>query len=399
MKRIFCALTLGLSTLCTLNSSAQCPAGRYVTEMFPYTMSTVTYSTPYSLQMDIYQPSGDAMAARPLIILGHGGSFIGGTKSDDATVDSLCVRFAERGYVTASIDYRLGDLFSMIADSSVAIDVVMKAISDGKAAVRYFMQDAATTNTYKIDTNYIFVGGNSAGAVLYMHVGYLDSAEAPGYITTAMAANGGFEGNSGNPGYTTKTRAVINLAGALNSASFVDAGDVPSVNAQGSADATVPYNCAYPLSGSVHVNLCGLGVLESAYTSNSIYHWSKVFSGDGHVPWTSSTAKFNTVDSLVREFLYTIVCPGGAAVSNVKSNGTLNVYPNPASNVVNVQSDIAIAEIAVYDQVGRAVITTHGNGKKQMEVNTSMLPRGIYFVRVQFAAEGATTLVRRLTIE
>jgi acetyl esterase/lipase len=126
--------------------------------------------------MDIYQPDGDTYAARPLIILAHGGSFIGGSKTDDATVVELCNRFAKRGYVTASINYRLGTLINLVSsDSTVPMGIVVKAISDGKAAIRYFMKDAATTNTYKIDTNNIFVGGNSAGAVLYMHVLYLSN--------------------------------------------------------------------------------------------------------------------------------------------------------------------------------------------------------------------------------
>ena len=86
-------------------SYAQCPTGRYLYNglFTSYTMVTDTYSTVYptTSAVDIYQPTGDTMAARPLIILAHGGSFVGGTRNDDVTVDSLCVHFAKRGYVTA----------------------------------------------------------------------------------------------------------------------------------------------------------------------------------------------------------------------------------------------------------------------------------------------------------
>ncbi len=400
MKKICYSVILGLSALYAGNAKGQCPAGRYMTDMFPSAMSTVTYSTPYNLQMDIYQPAGDTYAARPLIILGHGGSFIGGTRSDDVTVDSLCVRFARRGYVTASIDYRLSTIGALASpDSTVPIDIVIKAISDGKAAIRYFVKDAATTNTYKIDTNNIFIGGNSAGAVLYMHVGYLSESECPPAIATAMAANGGFEGNSGNAGYTTKHRAVINLAGALNLTSIIDPTDIPSVNVQGSADATVPYNCAHPLSGLVQVNLCGLGQLEPAYTASSVNHWSKVYMGDAHVPWASTPSKFKTVDSLVKEFLYTIVCPTGAAVRNITSGTEMLMYPNPASNSVTITSDASVNEIAVYDQLGRTAFSAAGLGKNEVEINTGHFAAGVYFVRIKFADENIPMTVRRLIVE
>jgi predicted esterase len=369
--------------------------------MFPtYSVSTVTYSTPYNLEMDIYQPDGDTYAARPLIILGHGGSFIGGNKTDDPTVVALCQRFAKRGYVTASINYRLGNLFDMVTDSNKAIEIVVKAISDGKAAIRYFVKDAATSNTYRIDTNNIFIGGNSAGAVLYMHVGYLGNiAECPSYIAAAMALNGGFEGNSGNDGYTTKNKAVINLAGALNLTSFVDMYDKPSVSAHGDTDPTVPYDCGYPLNGSVHVNLCGLGELEPVFAAKSVYHYGKIYPGDGHVPWSSNATKLNSVDSMVKEFLYNMVCTNVAGVNEVAKATEVSLYPNPASSQVNISASTPLEQVAIYDQTGRVVSNASSIGKENYTLNTSDFAKGIYFVRLKFADENISPVVRRLSVE
>jgi hypothetical protein len=402
MKKLLQTLLLGLGMAGSNAASAQCPTGRYLTDLFPtVTKSTVTYSTPHNLQMDIYQPDGDTYAARPLIILAHGGSFIGGSKTDDATVVELCNRFAKRGYVTASINYRLGTLINLVSpDSTVPMGIVVKAISDGKAAIRYFMKDAATTNTYKIDTNNIFVGGNSAGAVLYMHVVYLSNiAECPPAIADVMNVNGGFEGNSGNDGYTTKTKAAINLAGALNSPSFIGASDKPSVNVQGTLDNTVPYNCANPLNGTVNVKLCGLGQLESAYVANGVYHMSKVYTGDGHVPWNGNAAKFNTVDSLTKEFLYNLVCTNIASVNTTDKYASIQLYPNPATDQVNITTSSAITAIAITDPTGRLVYedkTAHGNS---YTVPTMSMTKGLYLVRVMFEDDNITPIVKRLIIE
>ena len=401
-----------ITLLCTFffvqNLKAQCAGGRYMDEIFPsFTMDSVTYSTPYSLKMDIYQPTGDTLAARPLIIVAHGGSFIGGTREDDVACDSICWRFAKRGYVTASIDYRLANPLSMFStDSTQAITEVMQSVSDGKAAIRYFVQDAATTNTYRIDTNNIFIGGNSAGSVLYMQVGYLDSiGECDAVVQSIMAANGGFEGNSGNAGYTTKSKAIINLAGGLNEVSFAGPGDKPSVNCQGSDDIIVPYTCGYPNFNTpaapvnVLVTLCGLGSLEPQYDAVGIYHMSHVFPGDGHVPWDSDPVKYNTVDSLVNIFLYNMVCTNVASVNTVNINTKVSLFPNPASDLLNMNASADVGEIMLYDETGRMVFHADGINKSSYEINISRFPKGLYFVKMYFSDPDNTPQVQRVVIE
>jgi len=60
-----------------------------------------------TLLMDIYFPDTliDTMSARPFILLIHGGAFIAGNRHE---MDYQCIEFARRGFVTATIEYRLG---------------------------------------------------------------------------------------------------------------------------------------------------------------------------------------------------------------------------------------------------------------------------------------------------
>src|SRR4051812_32762807 len=103
----------------TINSFAQ--GQRYLSEIFTSVTvsSNVTYGnnisvltgTPSSipLMMDVYQPSGDVLTARPLVIVLHAGSFLPaivngmavGKKTDSAVVN-MCMRFAKRGYVAVA---------------------------------------------------------------------------------------------------------------------------------------------------------------------------------------------------------------------------------------------------------------------------------------------------------
>jgi len=60
--------------------SAQCTLG-YIDQVFQnVTITTDTYSTANNatLLVDIYEPDGDTATMRPLLIMAHGGSFIGG---------------------------------------------------------------------------------------------------------------------------------------------------------------------------------------------------------------------------------------------------------------------------------------------------------------------------------
>jgi len=392
----FCAMLFGTTAV-----SAQCTLG-YIDQVFQnVTITTDTYSTANNatLLVDIYEPDGDTATMRPLLIMAHGGSFIGGNKTADNAVTTFCNSFAKRGYVTASINYRLGQALDMISGPS-AKDVVMKAISDGKAAVRFFRKDAATDNKYRINPDRIFVGGNSAGAVLFAHLVYIDSVgEAPNDLQTIINANGGIEGNSGNPGYSSKALALVNLAGGLNEATFVSAGNSPSFNAQGDEDNTVPYNCANAQGGITPVQLCGLGAMEPLYNQYSIPHSSIVYPNQGHCPWQSNQAMMTQIDSGAAAFLAPYACNGlVAGVNDVKQTAQLSVYPNPAKTEVNINSSERMATITIANNMGQVVAVSSPEAATG-KLNTAGFAAGIYFVKVEFASKNVATVNRKLVIE
>lgn len=395
---LFCAVIM-----IAQNSNAQDCGGRYHDLIFSNVTitSNLTYSTSNgtTLKLDVYQPTGDTASMRPLIIMAHGGSFVSGNKTNDNVCTQICNNYAKRGYVCASIDYRLGNLLGM-TDSATAITTVMKAISDGKSAVRFFRKDAATTNTYKIDPTKIFCGGNSAGAVLYAHCAFIDSLnEAPTNLRSIITANGGIEGNSGNDGYSSEMTALINLAGGLNVPEFVGPGNKPSFNAQGSADATVPYMCANAQSNLTPVRLCGLGAMQPLYDQFALNNYSIVYPGEGHVPWQSNAAEMTQIDTTCANFLLQFVCTGTTtSVKEITNDNLVQIYPNPAKDFVNIFfKDIsAYTTIQLIDATGRAV--------NEATVNTAMismdihqLSGGIYFVKVMKA--NGSSLIRKIMID
>src|SRR4051812_18879883 len=224
MRKLYSLLCLSICLLSFSNLQSQCGNGRYYDKIFSPSTSTVTYgnamkfdSTYTDLKMDIYQPAGDQLAHRPLIVLAFPGSFTAGSRlSPDIT--QLCDNFVRRGYVCASIDYRLGFEGGRDSDTN-QFKAFMRGVQDMKAAVRYFYKDAQTTNTYRIDTNQIFIGGSSAGAFIALNYAYgkqdtLSRSEPP-WARPALDSLGGPEGSSGNPGYSSRVKGVVDLCGAI----------------------------------------------------------------------------------------------------------------------------------------------------------------------------------------
>jgi acetyl esterase/lipase len=391
-------LSFAVGSLASTVASAQvCKgSGRYIDSVFSnYTVTTVTYSST-NQQMDIYQPQGDTAAQRPVIILAHGGSFVGGDRTE-ATVTNLAKRFALRGYVTASIDYRLGNFTDML-NANTAYNVVIKAISDGKAAVRYFRKDAADSNKYRINPNLIFGGGNSAGAVLFVHLGYIDSVNevTNAAIKTALNNNGGFEGNSGNAGYPSNISAIVNLAGGINDTSWISVGNIPMVSFHGTADNVVPYYCANAQNGLTPVTLCGTGAMQPRILNLGIDNDVLLFPGDGHVPWEQSAAKFNQVDQLAKTFLYRQVCSalsGGPSCNTARFRDEIFDIDSVEVEYTSVRSDRNKMDIFYpkNDTSSRRplLLLAHGGGFTAGDKNQDA---SVNYLKKSFAKRGYVTV-------
>jgi len=140
-----------------------------------------------SLRFDLYLPRCDDQthaSRRPLILWIHGGAFLAGSK-EDISITDFCKQFAKRGYVTASMDYRLGFVtddqawscnypnYSCVfaADTAEWYRAWYRGVQDAKGCLRYLMNRHAL---YRIDTTNVFVGGESAGAIIALGAGLLD---------------------------------------------------------------------------------------------------------------------------------------------------------------------------------------------------------------------------------
>ena len=363
-----------------------------VTSAVAYGSAVNSAGVTQPLLMDIYQPTGDTVRRRPVIIFAHQGGFVTGSRTD-AYMVAVCTRFARLGYVTASISYRLLDFATIITafDSVNIAKSAVRGMQDMRAAVRFFRRDAATARAYRVHPGYIAVGGSSAGAFAALQVAYLDKAsEVPAYV--GLAALGGIEGNSGNPGYSSLPLAVLNLSGATESPSLIEPGNAPLCSVHGTADATVPY-----LQGRIGSNLppkyvYGSGRLHPRATAVGIRNTLRTLRGAGHIPFEGNTATSaayaDTTFRTVRDFLRPSLGQAAPVLTALKPTSAqagpvAQAYPVPADEAIRLVLPAAWAlplEAQLLDAAGRVVRTITPRAHN-VEVLRGALRAGIYSLK------------------
>jgi predicted esterase len=185
--------------------------------------SNVTYGSAVNLenqtitlQLDVYQPTGDTVTSRPAVVWVHGGSFCCGSKTSPELVDEATT-FSKEGYLNVSIDYRL-ESPGCSGSFSNCVAAIQEAAADAQTAVRFLRTNAAT---YGIDPNRIAIGGSSAGAITALNVGY-SSSEDP----------------------SASVRAAVSLSGAQLVVGTISPGDAPALDFHCTTDPLVQYQWA-----------------------------------------------------------------------------------------------------------------------------------------------------------
>jgi len=215
---------------------------------------------------------------RPFILLIHGGGFRIGCRTG---LTDECEEFAKRGYVVASIDYRLGwvqgdekaicknfcssgpcTILQEDSCKSVYRDsmdfAVYRALQDASAAMRFIVHYADNLN---VDKNYLYVGGQSAGGVIATDLCYLNQQELNLRMPAAYPILGPYKayGNSFTDEY--KISGLFNNWGCVADTGFINGVEdkIPMIAFHGIDDTIVPFSKGSPLGckKATYGNACG----------------------------------------------------------------------------------------------------------------------------------------------
>lgn len=266
------------------------------------------------LKLDVYYPKTDLFKSRPLVMLIHGGAFYIGSK-ESACEAALATSLAKRGYLVASIDYRLG---FKLTPGDVELSAY-RAIQDANAALRFLAHNAKGLG---IDPNQVYVGGTSAGAVASLNVAFMTNDERPERIMEAAKEGklGKIEESGNKYTETFKIKAVINMWGAVADVNIIGKDDRVSVlSIHGTADDIVPFENDYPFRNSLMINRL---VMDKMYGSKPIHNRLQILGirnrlvtleGLGHEPELATYNTLNnwmdTISNNVSRFLYEETAP------------------------------------------------------------------------------------------
>jgi len=203
-------------------------------------LKNVTYGTAINylgkdqeLKMDIYFPNNDidSLAKRPFILLIHGGGFYGGQKEGFSYHSK---ELAKRGFVAATMSYRLGFDQEINGDMAKA---VYRAQQDANTALSYAAKQA---ENLRIDTSWIFIGGESAGAVTSLQASYASQSEWNQVLPQFESMLGPLESSEDNPTQTYTIKGIYNFMGAVLPIVFTEGDLIPTISFHGELDETVP---------------------------------------------------------------------------------------------------------------------------------------------------------------
>lgn len=281
MKNLSTCLAIGLICLIVNTSSGQ---GRYLDEVF--TEVTITQAVKYGINlsilsgspdsvdllMDVYEPTGDTVGARPVVLFAHSGYYLprilnggpNGTRRDSVPVE-ICTRLAKMGYVAIAFSYRLG--WNPIAQdqntrTASEVQATYRAIQDVRNVVRYIGANVDTAgNDFRIDSSRIAIGGTGTGGTIALGAAYLndfgemllpkffnlDSTPPVPYLDPMIHGNiWGTNSTTLNiPNYTaysSEVDFVFSMGGGIGDTSWINPGEAPCVAFHTLLDPIIPYN-------------------------------------------------------------------------------------------------------------------------------------------------------------
>lgn len=275
-----------------------------------------------NLTMDLYIPQNDDLKARPLLMFIHGGAFYMGDKSDNAIV-LWCKHFASLGYVVASINYRMG-----FQPTKRAIERCgYSAVQDAHAAMRYLLENKSV---YKIDPDYLFVAGSSAGGITALNLAFMRNQNRPESSQKGVLSDdmGNIESSGNSFKQSFSIRAVGNMWGAVNDVQMLKNSHTAVVSFHGNADKIVPYDYDTPMaflgseingiffdkmygSAAIHRQLKKLNYREKLFTFNNAGH-------SPHVDENNQTnEKFSFIQEKMTQFFYEEFVPSSMKLANL----------------------------------------------------------------------------------
>lgn len=400
-----------------------------------YRIDELDFGIIEDLALRVYYPTDlEPEEKCPLVVLVHGGGFIGGTF---VSFFDEAEKLASLGYVAVSVQYRLCQRNDCLIAAALTYPCNVSwahslvpssyvAALDVQDAIKWLILHA---EEFHIDKDRIAVGGHSAGAITALHTGFLDQDEVEeicsGCGTWPDYLGGELEDISG-------VRAVFSMSGAIYDTAWIDKqeAEIDLMAIHGTDDGVVYYgsNSVYPCCNTYQSVIHGacpmihrqneLGGNSLLFTGTDFGHevfelewWPSI---EEQILWFLGVSLFSDHEfqkqiELVRSQPVPN-CPAPlqpvlpASLCNISLSGlnevvfgmpngveslefqeAFNVYPNPATEFLNITypesktGEVSYVDIRIYNLLGKLVLETRfDNPSKDLKVAVGELPEGMF---------------------
>ena len=211
---------------------------------------------------------------RPVVIGVHGGGFMDVCKPFKCHLMfglMMNEQFTKRGFISASVEYRLHPRqknLCAIKDADL-VDVHYMAVKDVRDAIEWVIKNA---DKYGIDKDNVFLMGNSAGASTVMNAAFLDRSD----LAATMVSKHGMLAPRPN------IKGVLAYSGALYDLNYIDPIDKTGIFlAHGLSDTTVPIDTKPYFGCKNHLKVNGSRAIARK-TKSLGFNTSTYFFRGGH---------------------------------------------------------------------------------------------------------------------
>ncbi len=296
--KVYLLSLLGTILLCTGCATNSGSIFNQTLDDTDYEIETHVYKQSYGedIELDIVYPLESDYDELPVLVYIHGGAYKGGDKSfgfEKGFFWYLNRLFLESGYAVVSVNYTLSDV-----DKGTTME---DCFIDAKDAIRWLTKNEAALG---IDSSNIGLFGSSAGGGIVTMLGYtenndfigdLDLSQYASDVTFVINAYGGdtrhmlsllsdyasidevpedlleemyAEGYKVGITPTTPYEDIIHNMTDLNSMTYLDTNDTPTLSFHGTADTTVDVSSSIML----HDQLDELNVANQLYVIEGMGH-------------------------------------------------------------------------------------------------------------------------------
>ena len=347
------------------------------------------------LELDVYVPRdlhySNSNTLRPLFVWVHGGAYVAG---DEDAYGPVCIDFSQKGFISASVSYRLGMPNADVCSNSwdEFLKAAYRSAQDVRKALRYLYDNAAQ---YHIDPNQIYLGGFSAGAGATLHAAFLDDRDLP-FLPSGIQALGGLA-----PPVPLAGICIYGGAGTIDLGIIENDEQIPVFLVHGTCDPIAPFDENYVLCPNWPVVGGALQVAQQLYQEQVPLSF-QVYRGAGHgVDGSDEVAMYDNLREYIKfnlicgdpalyecaEYgLDTLPCASGDFCAFVTTGveeqvlvSPLTVFPNPATDQITISGLESPGEAVLRNMDGRVVRTLRFEMGDNL-FNMNGLPKGLYII-------------------